>query len=134
MNKLAQAFSLAAALNASMLAGVCPSRRRGFFMLAIIAATTFSPVAVPSAMAQSRGELLYATHCISCHTTQMHWRDKRSANNWPSLKLQVRRWQDAASLAWVDSDILDVSGYLNTTIYHFELTTDPVSSASQSVQ
>lgn len=33
-------------------------------------------VIVPGAHAQSRGELLYATHCITCHTSEMHWRDK----------------------------------------------------------
>ena len=87
-------------------------------------------VAAPSAMAQSRGELLYTTHCVSCHTTAMHWRDKRSASNWPSLKLQVRRWQDAASLAWSDADILEVSRYLNDSIYHFEQPAGPVSSLS----
>ncbi len=81
-------------------------------------------------MAQSRGELLYTTHCIACHAAEMHWRDKRSASNWASLKVQVRRWQDAASLAWSDSDILDVSRYLNDSIYHFEQSTDPLSSLS----
>ena len=84
--------------------------------------------AAPSARAQSRGELLYTTHCISCHTTEMHWRDKRSANNWATLKAQVRRWQDAASLAWGDGDILDVSRYLNETIYHFQPSADSASS------
>jgi hypothetical protein len=61
----------------------------------------------------------------------MHWRDKRSASNWPSLKAQVRRWQDAASLAWGDGDILDVSRYLNESIYHFEQTAEQVSSSSR---
>ena len=88
-------------------------------------------IAASSAMAQSRGELLYTTHCISCHTTEMHWRDKRSATSWSALKAQVRRWQDAASLAWSDSDILDVSRHLNETIYHFEQTADTVSSSSR---
>jgi mono/diheme cytochrome c family protein len=83
-------------------------------------------IAAPPAMAQSRGELLYTTHCNSCHTTQMHWRDNRSASNWASLKAQVRRWQDAASLGWSDSDILNVARYLNDSIYHFEQTADPV--------
>jgi mono/diheme cytochrome c family protein len=87
-----------------------------------------SPAPVgPAATAPSRGELLYTTHCISCHTTQMHWRDKRVANNWISLKKQVRRWQDATSLAWSESDITEVSRYLNDSIYHFEQTVDPVS-------
>ena len=99
-------------------------------MRVLVTTLTCSLLAAPAAMAQSRGELLYTTHCISCHTTEMHWRDKRSANNWPALKAQVRRWQDAASLAWSDSDILEVSRYLNETIYHFEQTADPVSSLS----
>jgi hypothetical protein len=88
--------------------------------------------AAPPAMAQSRGELLYTTHCIACHTAEMHWRDKRSATGWASLKVQVRRWQDAASLAWSDGDNLEVSRYLNDSIYHFEQTTDPLSSLSPS--
>jgi mono/diheme cytochrome c family protein len=81
----------------------------------------------PAGTAASRGELLYTTHCISCHTTQMHWRDKRVANDWNGLKKQVRRWQDASSLAWNESDITEVSRYLNDSIYHFEQTVDPVS-------
>ena len=99
-------------------------------MRVLTALLTCSLSAAPSAMAQSRGELLYTTHCIACHATEVHWRDKRSASNWASLKVQVRRWQDAASLAWSDSDILDVSRYLNDSIYHFEQTTDPLSSSS----
>jgi len=45
---------------------------------------------------------------------------KRSASNRPALKTQVRRWQDAASVAWSDSDILDVSRYPKETIYRLE--------------
>ena len=82
-------------------------------------------------MVQSRGELLYTTHCIACHTTEMHWRDNRSASNWVDLTAQVRRWQAAASLSWSASDILDVSRYLNDSIYHFEQTGDPAASSSR---
>jgi mono/diheme cytochrome c family protein len=99
-------------------------------MRLLITVVACSLVAATPAMAQSRGELLYTTHCISCHTTEMHWREKRSASNWEGLKAQVRRWQDAASLAWTDRDILDVSRYLNDSIYHFEQTADPVSLSS----
>lgn len=79
----------------------------------------------------SRGELLYATHCISCHSKEMHWRDKRVANNWVGLKKQVRRWQDVTSLSWNESDITEVARYLNDTIYLFEKTVEPISSLSQ---
>lgn len=87
-------------------------------------------VIAPAAQAQSRGELLYTTHCIACHTTQMHWRDQRAASDWPRLKAQVRRWQGATSLAWSDSDILEVARYLNDTFYRFEMTADVVSTSS----
>jgi mono/diheme cytochrome c family protein len=73
----------------------------------------------PAASAQSRGELLYATHCIACHTTQVHWRDKKLATDWNSLKLQVRRWQAVAALDWSEDDVLEVTRHLNDSFYGF---------------
>ena len=67
----------------------------------------------------TRGELLYSTHCIECHTTQMHWRAQRKAVDWDTLRFQVQRWQGVASLRWSDTDIDDVARYLNDTIYKF---------------
>ncbi len=78
----------------------------------------------PGAHAQSRGELLYSTHCISCHTTQMHWRDKKQATDWASLRVQVRRWQDNAGLGWNEADIREVTLYLNESIYRYPQTSD----------
>ena len=75
---------------------------------------------------ESRGELLYETHCIACHTTQMHWRDQRVALDWKSLQRQVRRWQESAALAWTEADIRAVTGFLNDTIYRFEATDEPI--------
>lgn len=72
-----------------------------------------------SAWAQSRGELLYTTHCIACHSTQVHWRDQRRATDLDSLKEQVRHWQRRALLSWSEDDILEVTRYLNQTIYRF---------------
>jgi mono/diheme cytochrome c family protein len=67
----------------------------------------------------TRGELLYSTHCIECHTTQMHWRAQRKAVDWDTLRFQVGRWQGVVSLGWTETDIDDVSRYLNDTIYKF---------------
>lgn len=72
------------------------------------------------AAAQSRGELLYATHCIACHTTQVHWRDRRLAKDWDSLQAQVARWQAAGALAWSADDIAAVTQYLNESYYGFK--------------
>ncbi len=68
---------------------------------------------------QSRGELLYSTHCISCHSKQMHWRSDKQAYDWGSLKFQVRRWQGNAGLQWTEADIAEVARYLNETIYRY---------------
>jgi hypothetical protein len=77
-------------------------------------------VAAFAAQAQSRGEMLYSTHCIACHTTQVHWRDGRAATDWNGLVAQVRKWQGAISLSWNEQDVLEVARYLNDTYYHFE--------------
>jgi mono/diheme cytochrome c family protein len=67
----------------------------------------------------SRGELLYTTHCIACHSTEIHWRDKKIAKDWVGLKAQVRRWQGVAGLAWSNRDIVEVARYLNAHHYHY---------------
>lgn len=77
------------------------------------------------ARAQSRGELLYSTHCIACHTSQMHWRDQKLATNWDSLKAQVQRWQASALLGWSEQDVLEVTRYLNDTFYRFPQNAEP---------
>lgn len=68
----------------------------------------------------TRGRLLYETHCIACHRTQVHWRDQRLARDWPALLEQVRDWQQRAHLGWSEGDIADVARHLNDTIYRFE--------------
>lgn len=83
----------------------------------LLAACTASLAFTAPAQAQSRGELLYTTHCIACHGTQIHWRDKRLATDWGSLLVQVRRWQANAGLGWNEDDVLQVAHHLNDTIY-----------------
>ena len=99
---------------------------------AVAALAGFSALAHSQAPpATTRGQLLYATHCISCHTTQMHWRNERQAGDWDSLKAQVRRWQGFAGLQWGEADITDVARHLNDTIYQFPQTADRVSMTSR---
>ena len=91
--------------------------RWGIAAMAIVcAATAEAQLAPPSA---ARGELLYKTHCGSCHTTQVHWRDRKLANDWKGLQAQVRRWQRNTGLKWSEQEIADVTRYLNGEFYHF---------------
>jgi mono/diheme cytochrome c family protein len=92
-------------------------RRLAATSLLAVASLAMAQPAPPAA--PTRGQLLYATHCIECHNSQMHWRARQQARNWATLRLEVWRWQDAASLGWSDADIDEVTRHLNDTIYHF---------------
>jgi mono/diheme cytochrome c family protein len=83
----------------------------------LFAASALPAAAQPSDAA--RGQLLYSTHCIECHTVRMHWRQQKKARDWPTLMAQVRRWQAEARLQWSEQDINDVARHLNDTIYRF---------------
>ena len=85
-----------------------------WLLAACVAAAFTAP-----AHAQSRGELLYTTHCVACHSTQIHWRDKHLATDWGGLLVQVRRWQANATLGWTEEDVVQVARHLNDTIYRF---------------
>lgn len=74
---------------------------------------------------QTRGELLYSTHCITCHTSEIHWREKKLATDLQSLETQVRRWQNNSSLGWSEDEITDVTHYLNEVYYYFPITDKP---------
>lgn len=76
-----------------------------------------------AAPAVTRGALLYSTHCIACHTEQMHWREQKLATDWPGLKRLVRHWQQVGKLDWSESDIGEVTRYLNDAFYRFETPT-----------
>jgi len=82
----------------------------------------------PSAV-ESRGELLYSTYCNGCHTTEIHWRDKKLVTNWSTLKDQVRRWSSNTGLAWGDDDIVLVTRHLNTLYYHFPVASGQISNS-----
>jgi cytochrome c5 len=73
-----------------------------------------SPLPAPE---PTRGRLLYETHCVACHNSQMHWRDKRIVRDWPGLVGQVRAWQERAKLQWSEADILEVARHLDAAIY-----------------
>ncbi len=68
---------------------------------------------------RTRGQLLYETHCVSCHSKEIHWRDRKLATSWPALVAQVQRWQRNGGLGWTGEDVEDVARYLDATIYRF---------------
>jgi len=96
-------------------------------LLAALAVAAFGAQAAPPS--PTRGELLYTTHCIACHNSQMHWRDQRLATDWASLLGQVQAWQVRENLAWSGDDVLEVTRHLNESIYRFAAPPAPARSA-----
>jgi mono/diheme cytochrome c family protein len=86
--------------------------------------TATAGVAAQDKGAEGRGALLYSTFCVECHTTQMHWRDKRIARNITTLRAQVIRWQGNAGQNWDAADIEEVVRHLNRSFYKFPGGTD----------
>jgi mono/diheme cytochrome c family protein len=94
--------------------------RRGLIFLVLFNLTVGTSSSEAQTMIVSqRGELLYSTHCIACHNSQIHWRDKILAKDYQSLIAQVDRWQKLANLGWNNEDISSVVRYLNTLHYHY---------------
>jgi mono/diheme cytochrome c family protein len=98
--------------------------------LSLLLALAWSSVAaqMPPSPTPTRAQLLYDTHCIACHSAQMHWRDKKLATDWPSLKALVRRWQATAGQHWSEAEIVEVARYLNQAYYRFPQSSDLVGS------
>ena len=83
-----------------------------------LAATTAATDGRPK-LVETRGALLYSVHCNACHTSKIHWREKRLAKDLGSLKSQVRLWQGRIGLGWTEDEIADVVRYLNAAYYGF---------------
>jgi len=92
--------------------------RPGFMCTALLVSFAALPAAGADATREAtRGELLYTTHCVSCHNAEVHWRDKQLVTDWKSLRAEVRRWQDIVSLGWGQDDINEVAQYLRVMHY-----------------
>jgi len=84
------------------------------------------------APSETRGELLYVTHCNGCHSSVIHWREKKLVTDWKSLKDQVNRWQSFIKLGWSEDDINDVAHYLNKQYYNlFNSASKPLSEGKE---
>ena len=66
----------------------------------------------------SRGELLYLNHCLGCHESKVHIREKQKATTINAIRGEVSRWANELQLKWTSHDIEDVVEYLNHRFYH----------------
>ncbi len=67
----------------------------------------------------SRGELLYLNHCLTCHASNIHVRNKQHAKNINAIHSEVTRWSKHLQLKWSAYEIQSVVDYLNTRYYQY---------------
>jgi mono/diheme cytochrome c family protein len=96
-----------------------PARAVAAIVLVLLITASHSDEALAQTAVPSRGELLYTTHCIACHTSQMHWRDRRVATDFPGVLGQVMTWQARAQLNWTPEDIVEVARFVNDRYYRY---------------
>ena len=65
----------------------------------------------------SRGQLLYENHCLSCHESVVHVRERRLVKSLAELQAQVTRWSSYQNLRWNKEDIGEVTRYLDERYY-----------------
>ena len=65
----------------------------------------------------ARGQALYESRCVGCHTKSVHQREARRATSFEGLLAQVARWNATLGGDWTAEDIEDVAVYLNQRFY-----------------
>lgn len=89
------------------------------YAMCIFIFTSVNDARAGSTLQATTGELLYTKNCITCHTAQVHWRERKLAADFKSLQAEVNHWQTLLSLDWSNQEIEDVSEYLDALYYHF---------------
>ena len=67
----------------------------------------------------ARGKLLYDSRCDNCHSTSVHQRAARKAQDYRGIREEVLRWNRELGGAWASEEIDDVTLYLNGRYYLF---------------
>jgi hypothetical protein len=67
-----------------------------------------------------RGRLLYENHCMVCHTSVVHVRERRKAASREEIQAWIQHWRNELGLQWGTAEVDDVTEYLNHRYYHLK--------------
>lgn len=70
--------------------------------------------------AEDRGRMLYQNHCVACHESTVHIREKHKVRTYSDLEHYVKRFAALAGVEWSDAEMILVIEYLNRTHYKLE--------------
>lgn len=83
---------------------------------ALVATLLGMPAAAQNA---ERGRQLFELGCRGCHGSSVFSRPGRIARDVAGIRQQVHRWRDNAGLPWTETEIDDVTAFLNRAHYKF---------------
>jgi hypothetical protein len=90
-------------------------------VLAILMATTLLFASGHTRAADAgRGRLLYENHCMVCHTSVVHVRERRKAASREEIQTWIQHWRKELGLQWGTAEVDDVTKYLNDRYYHLK--------------
>lgn len=75
------------------------------------------PRTIPAA---SRGQLFYENHCLACHESVVHIRERHKVRTMDDLRAWVVLWAEELNLNWGPSEVEEVMRHLNRRYYHFD--------------
>jgi mono/diheme cytochrome c family protein len=90
-------------------------------------ATIFASLLLPlAAFAQpgpdiSRGQLLYETHCATCHTERLHHRESSTIRSYGALRAEVGRRAALVPRRFEPQELEDIIEFLDRSHYRLDL-------------
>jgi hypothetical protein len=70
--------------------------------------------------APSRGQLFYENHCLACHESVVHIRERHKVRTMEDLRASVVLWAGELRLNWGPPEVEEVVRHLNLHYYHFD--------------
>jgi mono/diheme cytochrome c family protein len=69
----------------------------------------------------SRGQLLYETHCATCHTERLHDREKSVIRSYADLRAEVGKRAAMTNRRFSPDELDDIIEYLDRSHYRLDI-------------
>jgi cytochrome c1 len=68
---------------------------------------------------EQRGRMLYENHCMACHDSVIHVRERHKVDSLEGIRRQVVIWSREIRLDWTEEEYSAVTSFLNAKFYGF---------------
>lgn len=91
--------------------------KRKACLTATIVVTLLSSSARVAGADPQRGQVLYETHCGTCHYPKLHTREKSVIKSYAALKEDVVKWAAQTPRRFTSEELDDIAEYLSQSHY-----------------